>query len=148
VRTYHLYLIEDDIAKAYFGRESMLFDLFSRFASSCSLTEKKTLYKQIQFVTKPLKTLKLNHRVEQTLLSNPHYRREGDFHILQEPNASECGALTINRRCAKVKSTGSFEVETAFFEILRKNEQTFLAMNYAENRYGWLNPIKQERKYV
>lgn len=148
MRTYHLYLIQDDIAKAYFGREFMLFDLFSRFSSSRSLAEKKMLYKQIQFVTKPLKMLKLHHRVEQTLLSYPYYRKDGDIHILQEPNRPELGALTIHRQYAKIESNGSFEAETTFFEILRKNELTFLAMNYEENRYGWLNPIKQERKYV
>lgn len=41
MKTYELYLIQEDIAKTYFGRESLLFDLFVRFSESESLSEKK-----------------------------------------------------------------------------------------------------------
>jgi hypothetical protein len=148
VRTYHLYLIDSDIAKEYFGREAMLFDLFWRFACSRSLNEKKILYKQIKFITKPLQTLKLNHRVEQKLKNDPYYIQEHAVHIIRIPASEEFGTLTIKSQYARIETNKSFEVETTFFEILRREEATFLAMDYETNRYGWLNPIKQERKYV
>ncbi|MBO9128931.1 sporulation inhibitor of replication protein SirA [Bacillus sp. 165] len=148
MRTYHLYLIDSDIAKAYFGREAKLFDLFSRFACSCSLSEKKILYKQIKFITKPLQMLKLNHRIEQKLKHNPYYIQEQAAHILRIPSSEEFGTLTIKSQYARIDTNKSFEIETTFFEILRREEATLLAMDYKANRYGWLNPIKQERKYV
>ncbi|MFD3445631.1 sporulation inhibitor of replication protein SirA [Microbacteriaceae bacterium 4G12] len=148
MKIYHLYLIQEDIAQEYFGREHMLFDLFMQFADSHSLTEKKVLCKQIKYITKPLQTLKLHHRVEQALSTHPYYKHEKECHILYSPMGQEYGKLTIKGRYAKIESMGSFEVETTFFEILRKNEQTFLAMDFKGNRYGWLNPIKQGRKYV
>jgi hypothetical protein len=147
VKTYHLYLIQDDIAKTYFGREFLLFDLFSRFSNANSLTEKKVLYKQIQFVTKPIKTIKLHHRIEQALQNSLAYKKGEECHLLYGEK-EECCTLRLYHRHVEIHSQGSGEWETIFFEVLRKNEDTFLAMNYQERRYGWLNPIKQERKFV
>ncbi|MFX3622980.1 MAG: sporulation inhibitor of replication protein SirA [Ectobacillus sp.] len=147
MKTYYLYLIDDDIAKKYYGRGFMLFDLFSRFVNSHSLTEKKILYKQIQYVTKPLQTLRLHHRIGYGLACRGDYKREKDMHFLRL-ESGETGKLTIKKRYVKIETDGSFEVETTFFEILRKNELTFLAMNYESNQCGWLNPLKKERRYV
>ncbi|MCP8969101.1 sporulation inhibitor of replication protein SirA [Ectobacillus ponti] len=147
MKTYHLYLMQHDIAKEYFGRESLLFDLFSRFTRSRSLAEKKVLYRQIKYVTKPLPALKLHHRTEQALGSHPGYRREGNTHWLWE-SGQAWTKLTLHRQYAVLESSGHYELEAMFFEVLRKQEATFLALNYENEQSGWLNPIRQERKYV
>ncbi|WML50509.1 sporulation inhibitor of replication protein SirA [Neobacillus sp. PS3-34] len=46
-----------------------------------------------------------------------------------------------------VEGVGSYEAETVFFEVLRKCEASFLAVDLEKNRFGWLKPIK-ERKFV
>jgi hypothetical protein len=148
MKVYHLYLIRDDIAKSYFGREHLLFDLFVRFTRARSLSDKKMLYKQIQYITKPLPQLKLHHRVEQSLLSSHLYKRAVNVHTLSSASGDVCGTLIIKPQYAILESVGNLEVEMIFFEILRKNEITFLAMEYTAEQCGWLNPIKQERKYV
>ncbi len=43
MKTYELYLIQEDIAKAYFGREYLFFDLFARFSESGSLWKKSVI---------------------------------------------------------------------------------------------------------
>ncbi|WP_416825812.1 sporulation inhibitor of replication protein SirA [Ectobacillus polymachus] len=145
--TFYLYLIQDEIAKAYVGREHILYDLFSRFVQATSLANRKILYKQIQYITVPMQTNQLHNRVEQRLSFHPHYKRENKQHLLVH-DGTLYGSLLIKRSYARIEASNSDEVETMFFEILRKNERSFFAMNFTEKRYGWLNPIKQERKYV
>ena len=47
-----------------------------------------------------------------------------------------------------MNTSGNVSMETTFFEVLRKCELTFLAMDYENTKYGWLNPLKQVRTYV
>jgi hypothetical protein len=55
--------------------------------------------------------------------------------------------LEIFQEMITVEASGSYEAETAFFEVLRKCEASFLAIDLEHQRCGWLKPIK-ERKYV
>ncbi|MGR5874624.1 sporulation inhibitor of replication protein SirA [Bacillus pacificus] len=53
-----LYLIQEDIAKAYFGREYLFFDLFARFLRIWVPFGEKVLYKQMMYITMPLQVMK------------------------------------------------------------------------------------------
>lgn len=145
--TYHLYLIQGDIARTYFGREHLLYDLFARCHRTNSFANKKMLYKQIQYISEPLQTSRLHHSVEQSLSFHPHYKRINNQHILIQDEVTY-GSLCIKRQFARIESIENYEIETMFFEILRKSEYTFLAMDFIHEKYGWLNPIKQVRRYV
>ncbi|WP_020061988.1 sporulation inhibitor of replication protein SirA [Bacillus sp. 123MFChir2] len=146
MRTYELYLIREDITKAYFGREFLLFDLFARFAQSRSLSEKKVLYKQMKYITLPLQVMKLHHKMEQALRTYGEYERNGYMHMVSNKNAY--GEVRIKSQYIRMHASENVELETAIFEVLRKCELTFLAMDYESKQYGWLNPLKQVRTYI
>ncbi|WIY59757.1 sporulation inhibitor of replication protein SirA [Bacillus arachidis] len=146
MKTYELYLIQEDIAKAYFGREYLFFDLFARFSESGSLSEKKVLYKQMMYITMPLQVMKIHHKLEQTLRSVGKYKRIHHTHILS--TGAEYGEITVKSQYIQMNTSGNVSMETTFFEVLRKCELTFLAMDYENKKYGWLNPLKQARTYV
>lgn len=146
MRTYELYLIQEEIAQMYFGREVLLFDLFSRFAEPCSLSEKKVLYKQMKYITLPLQALKIHYRMEQALKHYEEYERVQRTHMIHQ--GKEYGEITIKPRYISMHTSGNVEMETTFFEVLRKCEMTFLAMNYESKQYGWLNPLKQAQIYL
>ncbi|SFD00532.1 Protein of unknown function [Bacillus sp. 491mf] len=146
MRAYELYLIREDITKAYFGREFLLFDLFARFAQSRSLSEKKVLYKQMKYITLPLQVMKLHYKMEQALRTYGTYERNGYMHTVSNENVY--GEVRIKSQHIRMYTSENVELETAIFEVLRKCEMTFLAMDYENKQYGWLNPLKQARTYI
>ncbi|WP_242143464.1 MULTISPECIES: sporulation inhibitor of replication protein SirA [unclassified Bacillus cereus group] len=146
MKTYELYLIQEDIAKTYFGRESLLFDLFVRFSESESLSEKKVLYKQMMYITTPLQVIKIHHKLEQALHHLGKYNRTYHTHMLYI--GAEYGEIIVKPQYIRMNTSGNVSMETTFFEVLRKCELTFLAMDYENKKYGWLNPLKQARTYV
>ncbi|MBC6971596.1 sporulation inhibitor of replication protein SirA [Bacillus sp. Xin] len=146
MKTYELYLIQEDIAKAYFGREYLFFDLFARFSESGSLSKKKVLYKQMMYITMPLQVMKIHHKLEQVLRSFGKYDRTHRTHMLY--TGAEYGEITVKSQYIQMSTSGNVSMETTFFEVLRKCELTFLAMDYENKKYGWLNPLKQARTYV
>ncbi|CAM3430376.1 sporulation inhibitor of replication protein SirA [Cytobacillus oceanisediminis] len=145
MRAYQLYLIEDEFASHYFGRERMFFQLFEEFEHS-SGEMKSILSKQIDFVTKTIPGLRLHQYIHQQL------QRKKDFFIKKsayyiEMNKKSKAKLEVFDRCLVLEAAGSYEAETVFFEVLRKSESSFLAVDLQHHRYGWLKPIK-ERKFV
>jgi hypothetical protein len=46
-----------------------------------------------------------------------------------------------------IKANGQYDAETVFFEVLRKTESTFIAVDLKNRHCGWLKPIK-ERKFI
>ena len=51
MRTYQIYLIEDEFAQHFFGRERLFFNLFLEYIQTTG-SLKSILQKQIEFVTK------------------------------------------------------------------------------------------------
>ena len=145
MRAYQLYLIEEEFASHYFGRERMFFQLFQDYELSSG--ELKTIIsKQIQFITKPIPSLKLHQYI------NQEFDRKKDFHAKKGAYYIKIGKRSSARlelfdQCLVLEASGNYDAETAFFEILRKNEASFLAIDMKHHRYGWLKPIK-ERKFV
>jgi len=146
MRKYDIYLIEEEVASYYFGRESIVYNLF--LDSERTTHEKKRLLnKQIDFITRPIPVLEIRKMIESTLNSSPTYYqyRDSFFFTVDEPKSE--ARMVVKNQMIHLESVGSYEAETVFFEILRKYDSCFLAMDYDHNRYGWLNPIKQ-RKFV
>lgn len=74
MRTYTLYLIEDEFAFHYFGRERMFYQLFKEY--ECSIGNLRTILEmQINYITKPIPKLRLQQLIHQKLNKNK------DFHI-------------------------------------------------------------------
>lgn len=145
MRTYHLYLIEDEFASHYFGREKMFFDLFAEYNESFGEL-KNILRKQINFITKPLSTLRLQQYIIQQLGKNQDFEFNKGVYYIQNSKLSSA-KLEIFDKYIKIHAFGNYDAETIFFEVLRKNESSFLAIDLLHQRYGWLRPIK-ERKLI
>ena len=145
MRTYQIYLIVDEFASHFFGRERVIFHLFKEFEESRG-EDQHTLAKQIQYITKPIQRLKLNHLLAQSLKNNPHFYQQDD-RLYLDLNGRSIAKLKIEERSLWLQANGNYEADTVFFEILRKAESSFLAIDRKRERCAWLKPIK-ERKFV
>lgn len=145
MRTYQLYLIEKEFASHYFGKEKVIYQLFKEFNDAIG-EQKNILQKQINFITKPIQVLKIHQYISQCLPKNKFvYTEKGTYYLEMGKN---CYAeLDIQGKRLIIHSSGHYEAETAFFEVLRKVEPSFLAIDFGNQHCGWLKPIK-ERKFV
>ncbi|WP_453996764.1 sporulation inhibitor of replication protein SirA [Bacillus nitroreducens] len=146
MREYHIYLIEEEFATHYFGRESLIYHLFLEHNQS-KHERKEVLTKQIEFITRTIPSLRIQQKIESSLAHYSVYKHQSHIHTLEWNEFNSYAKLAVNKNFIHLQSTGSYEAETAFFEILRKYDRCFLAMDFTSNKYGWLNPIK-ERKFV
>ncbi len=145
MRAYQLYLIEEEFASHYFGREKMFFQLFQEYEESSGAL-KSILAKQIQYITKPIPGLKLHQYVNQQLYrKNDFLVKKGAYYIKMGKRSN--AKLEVNDQSLILEASGNYDAETIFFEVLRKSESSFLAIDLEHHRYGWLKPIK-ERKFV
>ncbi len=146
MRNYKIYLFEEEFATHYFGRESMLYNLFLEHNRS-SYNKKDLIEKQIKFITRPIPSFRIHQAIEIALKNYHSYRTFSSSHILKFQIPKSAAKISVYDRHIELQSEGTIEAETIFFEILRKYDSCFLAMDYERDRYGWLNPIK-ERKFV
>ncbi|MBN6887327.1 sporulation inhibitor of replication SirA [Cytobacillus horneckiae] len=144
MRTYQLYLIEEQFASHYFGREQMFFRLFQEYERS-SGDLYSILQRQIYFITKEIPKYKVQQDMFQELLiKQDMVFDEHAYYISQKRSNAK---LEVGDRFITLEASGNFEAETIFFEVLRKSESSYLAIDLSHNRFGWLKPIK-ERKFV
>jgi hypothetical protein len=146
VRSYQLYLIEDEFASHYFGRERMFYQLFLEY-SQANHDLKSIIAKQVKFVTKPIPVLRIHQLLHQQFSMAKGFHVENGTYIHQNKSNNSSATLKVHERWLELESHGQVDAETVFFEILRKCESSFLAIDLESNKYGWLKPIK-ERKYV
>jgi hypothetical protein len=146
MRKYYIYLIEEEFASHYFGRESIVYNLFQEFERT-SLEKKLLLKQQIDFITRSIPTLRIHQLIEKSLRNCHSYCHYRDSHSLQFVKPDSTAKIVLYDHFIKLEATGNYEAETIFFEILRKYDSCYLAMDFDLERYGWLNPIKQ-RKFI
>ncbi|MFD2443651.1 sporulation inhibitor of replication protein SirA [Bacillus sp. CGMCC 1.16607] len=146
MRVYQLYLIEDEFANHYFGRERMFFELFLESEQSSGKL-KLIINKQINYITKPIPALRIHQMIHQELSKVKGYSAKNGFYEVALPGKTSGATLVISDKYVTVTADGSYEAEAIFFEVLRKCEPSFLAIDTECGRYGWLKPIK-ERKFV
>ncbi|QED47643.1 sporulation inhibitor of replication protein SirA [Cytobacillus dafuensis] len=145
MRAYQLYLIEEEFASHYFGRERMFFQLFQEYENSTG-SLKSILAKQIQYITKPIPGLKLHQYINQQLYRTKDFQTKKGAYYIEKGKRSKA-RLEIKDKYLILKASGNYDAETCFFEVLRKSESSFLAIDMKHHQYGWLKPIK-ERKLV
>ncbi|WP_342430664.1 sporulation inhibitor of replication protein SirA [Neobacillus sp. FSL H8-0543] len=146
MRKYQLYLIKDEFAAHYFGRERMFFELFKEHEKAEGELKFITK-KQISYITKTLEVLKLHQLLQKQLGKNKGFRAEHGTYSIELSGKLSVSSLKVYQDLITVEASGSYEAETVFFEVLRKCESSFLALDIDHQRFGWLRPIK-ERKYV
>jgi hypothetical protein len=140
LRHYYIYLMEQEVAAIYFGQESKLFQLFSE-VQQANQNHRNILQRQIDYVTRSITNYNVGQVLHNALHHRSDYRAEYDLHYIEMPNSE--AKLRIHDGFITLFSNGSYESETIFFEVLRKIEPCFLAMDFNYERYGWLNPIKE-----
>ncbi|MEQ2526585.1 sporulation inhibitor of replication protein SirA [Robertmurraya yapensis] len=145
MRTYQLYIIDDEFASHYFGREHMFFRLFKEYEEAHGELQ-SIIRKQIQYITKSIPSIRFHQSIQQQLQNHNGFSMEQGLYILDQGRGSSA-RLEIFDRYFLLESQGNYEAETSFFEVLRKNERSILAIDLKNNHYGWLKPIK-ERKFV
>ncbi|GAE34711.1 hypothetical protein JCM9157_1786 [Halalkalibacter akibai JCM 9157] len=143
MRHYELYIVEEDVARQYYGQESKLFYLFLEHEKAKG-SQKEILRKQIEYITKPIPALLLQQKLKQDLMKIEGYRKKKNTHLIEIIDRDSKAELVIGSDALYLTAEGSFEIETMFFEILRKCEPAFFAFSISEHRYGWLKPLKQQ----
>jgi hypothetical protein len=146
VRSYQLYLIEDEFAAHFFGKERLFFQLFQEYEQSQGELKDITK-KQINYITKPLQVLKIHQHLQKQLGKVRGFTEEHGKYFMELNGKLSSAYLEVFEKNLLVKACGSYEAETVFFEVLRKSEASFLAIDLDHFRFGWLRPIK-ERKLI
>ena len=146
VRKYQLYLIEDEFATHYFGRERLFFQLFHE-NHKANGELKFITQKQISYITKKVEVLKIHQLIQKQLGKIKGFKAENGAYSIGLSGKLSTAKLEVFQDLITIDAQGSYEAETAFFEVLRKCESSFLALDLEHQRYGWLKPIK-ERKFI
>ncbi|MFY4773992.1 sporulation inhibitor of replication protein SirA [Metabacillus sp. RGM 3146] len=148
MRHFYVYLIEEEFASHYFGRELKMFSLFKEFQwTSYQDPSYAIIKKQVSYVTRDIPVQKINQLLETHLYYRKDYQRIGQIHKLELKGNKGSATLIVKNHYIEINSIGSVEAETNFYEILRNFDPCFLAMDFQAGKYGWLNPVK-ERKFV
>ncbi|WLR52545.1 sporulation inhibitor of replication protein SirA [Bacillus tianshenii] len=148
MRHYSMYLLRDDVAEEYFGKESLLYRLFLEYEQT-TMEQSNIIERQVQYITLPIPTAAIQFQLQKELKRYSGYTSDGQvhsLHIKSRTGISEA-QLSVFPSFMTLSARGGYEAETIYFEILRKMYTSFLAMDFETNRYGWLNPIKQ-RNFV
>lgn len=146
MRQYYIYLMEEEVARHYFGQESKIFHLFLE-QKKASVRNKEIINKQVEYITKPIPVLTLQQLFQQSFKHRTDYRQFKFSHLINQENPRSYSQLELSPKVIHLASEGSFESETMFFEVMRKHSPSFFAMELDAYRYGWLNPIR-EVKYI
>ncbi|GAF63520.1 hypothetical protein BTS2_0411 [Bacillus sp. TS-2] len=144
MRRYQVYLLQEKVASHYFGQEPKLFQLFSERERG-SLADRIIIEKQIEYISKPLPTLLLQQRIKQSLRESRGYSESEQIHLVQIKEPFSSAELIINQHYLTVTSQGALDAETIYFEILRKVDPCFFAVDVEQKHFGWLNPIRQAK---
>ncbi|MCA1320820.1 sporulation inhibitor of replication protein SirA [Bacillus tianshenii] len=143
MRHYMIYLIEEEVAKHYAGNELKLFQLFLQYEKEDQLQD--VVKQQVDYITIPIPTFPLQQALETSMKHIEGYQAQSYQHKIEKKDSM--AKLSIFEKYLKLSSSGSYEAEAIFFEVIRKLAPFFLAIDTNSGRFGWLQPIKQ-RKYV
>ncbi|WP_223700098.1 sporulation inhibitor of replication protein SirA [Sutcliffiella deserti] len=143
MRQYMIYLIEEEVASHYSGNEVKLFQLFQEFEQKNHV--QSIVEQQVDYITNHIPIFPLQSALGASLKKMDGYERNGHQHKIEKINS--VAKLSLFKKHIKLSSTGSFEAEAIFFEVIRKQAPFYMAIDTKSGRFGWLQPIKQ-RKYV
>lgn len=147
MRRYQLYLIKEKIAIHYNGRERLFYNLFSDHTKTDDGQPlKEILQKQVDFITLPISKWMIENQLYAALQRNKSFQYKDGVFYIENGNLSSA-SLMIKDDYLYIEADGYYDAESIFFEIIRKHEPSFLAIDIENDRFGWLKPIK-ERNFV
>jgi hypothetical protein len=142
MRHYYIYLLKPEVAASYFGKEWLIFQLFTEGHTGNKETQ-EIVNKQIKYITGTIPSLQIRKSLEKSL------RIRNDFNVINEHYYLDIKALNSKAvlkdygNLITISTSGSYQAETVFFEVLRKVNSCFFAVDFENKNYGWLNPVKQ-----
>ncbi len=141
---YTLFVFDENVARRYYGQEAKLYCLFVEHDRATG-SHKELIHKQIKYITKPVPVLKLQQQLKKAFKTEKRYAYSDNRHILTVGKNDAKAELVIDKDAVHITLTGDecYELETMFFEVLRKSTPTFFAVSLDQQRYGWLKPFKQ-----
>ncbi|ASS91316.1 MAG: DUF2522 domain-containing protein [Bacillaceae bacterium] len=148
MRHFYLYLIKKEFAEHFYHRESKIFQLYQEF-----FWTRKThpifeqLERQVNYISRAIPISEIDLLLQSFLSHRNHYQKVSSIHAIQMENQKGQATMVLKERYIEMICTGSFDGELLFFDILGKFDPYFFAMDFTNERYGWLSPIK-ERKFV
>ncbi|MBN8207549.1 sporulation inhibitor of replication protein SirA [Bacillus sp. NTK071] len=145
MRHYEMYFIKQDVASQYAGKETLLYQLFLERKGALFVEEKSILDKQVTFITEPVCEEELNKYIVNELGGFRTYEFRNDGHRLSIKQSNSDASLFVRGEKLNLYSSGSNDAETVFFEVIRKLTPSFFAIDFQSGRYGWLNPVKQQK---
>ncbi len=141
MRKYEIVLMREDVALMYRGMEKKLFQLFKENRLATGLL--KTITRsQINYITRTIPEKQINQVIYHTLFHNKDYSNIGNNHRINFKREHSNATLTVTQDKILLEADGNLDAETSFFEILRHYQHYFLALNYKNNEYGWLRPLR------
>ncbi|MFC7372274.1 sporulation inhibitor of replication protein SirA [Fictibacillus iocasae] len=145
MRGYFLYKIREDVAHEFYGKESKIFSLFLEERKSKNADKRSIAQKQTAYITLPIEAEKLMSYLWRLSVPGSSFdTRKNVFSITLSKSEVH---LYLNRDYLMLESRGTFDAETTMFELLRKVETRFLAMDFEAKKYGWLFPVKLNSFY-
>jgi hypothetical protein len=133
--------MREDVALMYRGMEKKIFQLFKE--NSLATGPLKTITRsQINYITRTIPEKQINQVIYHTLFHNKDYSNLENSHRINFKRKHSNATLTVTRSNISLEADGNLDAETCFFEILRHYQHYFLALNYANNEYGWLRPLR------
>lgn len=145
MRNYQLYIIKDEFASHFFGRERMFFQLFTEYANATG-EHAEILNKQVEYITRNIPMIKVQQILKRKLAKRCDFHLQRDSYTIEMVDIVSRAQMCVSDRYLHLQSAGTFDAETIFFEVLRQWEANFIALDLKNERYGWLKPIK-DRKF-
>lgn len=145
MRIYSIYNIEEKFARFFYGKENLIVDLFRKEKEKYK-EQVNLIQKQIEYITLPIPITDIHQLLHQYGVNYGLIEKD-NMYYLKSNQEKEGAVLYLKERSLNVEAWGSLENETIFFEILRKYDGHFLAIDLENNYFGWLKPVK-ERKFV
>lgn len=142
MRKYEIFLLEDEVAYYYFGREQVLYQFFVEAVNPVP-SLRDIIERQIAYITKAIPSFVFNYELKKVDSTSKGFNLKKDEQILIiYSDVSKAVLRKLDHQLTLI-STGNFDAETLMFEHLRKVDKTFVAVDIEGNSIGWLSPVKQ-----
>lgn len=139
MRTYNIYIINEEFANYYYGRERMFYDLFKDFNESHQI-RKEILEKQITYITDSIPSLRIHTSLMKHLQKlNTFFFEKGTYHLVERDGKA---TLDIFNRYIQLQAFGNIEPELKFMDVLATFNYHFYAVDLENERFGWVKPYK------
>ncbi|WP_033828997.1 sporulation inhibitor of replication protein SirA [Bacillus andreraoultii] len=140
MRRYDLYIIEDLFANYYYGREYFFYNLFKEYENA-NRKMKPILLKQVEYISSSIPVIRIHRQLMEQLKQRDDFYMKNGMFLIENSRGSASFAIQTNK-CI-LQSRGSFDIDMVFMEALRKTDFNFLAIDIANERFGWVKPIKE-----